>query len=261
MSDTTTFLTYPDRSILIYAEGYSRTKNMPFNTTRKTIYKGVDSVLSFDIKNQDRKPVNILDKDVMVNIMQVRTGELVVQRRAQKIQAENGYCEVTIFASDIEQLAPGFYQISAVIYETDGIARSLFTDHNRRATMELEICDGAYPKFIPSVEVVFTEQDGQWVSQPLRGNMQFNDTSLLHTIQIKVTGFTGSFRAIACLEYSEARDSYFVCRFLDGSTSIRFDNATDVQGWNFAVDARWIRIIYTPDSSNTGTVDKVLYRS
>jgi hypothetical protein len=261
MSDTTTFLTYPDRNILIYAEGYSRTINMPFNTTRKTIYKGVDSVLSFDIKNQDRKPVNILNKDIMVNIMQVRTGELLVQRRAQKINAENGYCEVTIFASDIEQLDPGFYQVSAAIYETDGIARSLYTDHNRRVTMELEICDGAYPKFVPSIELVFTEQDGQWVSQPLKGNMQFNDASLLHTIQIKVTGFTGTIYAFASLEYSNSHDSYFGCRFLDGSTSIQFNNATDVQGWNFSADARWIRIAYTPDSSNTGTVDKVLYRS
>jgi hypothetical protein len=80
MSDTFTLLSYPQRSILIYAEGHSRTQNMPFNTTRKTIYKGVDSTLGFDVKNQDRKPVNLLGKDIMVNIMQVRTGELEIGR-------------------------------------------------------------------------------------------------------------------------------------------------------------------------------------
>jgi hypothetical protein len=233
---------------------------MPFNTTRKTIYKGVDSVLSFDIKNQDRKPVSLLEKDVMVNIMQVRTGELVVQRRAQKVQPEVGFCEVTIFAADIEHLEPGFYQVSAVIYENDGIARSLYTDHNRRATMELEICDGAYPKFAPSTELVFTEINGSWYSQPLKGSMQLNDSNTLHTIQIKVSGFTGVFRTTASIEYNDA-SSYFDCKFIDGSSQITFNNATDIQGWNFAIASRWVRIIYTPDSSNTGTVDKVLYRS
>lgn len=260
MSDTFTFLSYPQRSILIYADGHSRTQNMPFNTTRKTIYKGVDSTLGFDVKNQDRKPVNLLNKDIMVNIMQVRTGELVVQRRAVAVDAENGFCEFTVFSSDIVDLDPGLYQLSAVIYEADGLAKSLYADNNRRATMELEISDGAYPKFVPSVPLVFSQLGTSWISQPVASNLQKNDSSSFHTIQIKVTNFKGTVEALVSLEY-DSMGNYFPVKFVNDKYLVEFNNATDIQGWNFIADARWIKILYTPDPTNTGTVDKILYRS
>jgi hypothetical protein len=260
MSDTFTFLQYPQRSILIYADGHSRTQNMPFNTTRKTIYKGVDSTLGFEVKNQDRKPINLLNRDILVNIMQVRTGELVVQRRATAIKPEEGFCEFTVFSSDIIDLDPGLYQLSAVVYEPDGMAKALYADNNRRATMELEIVEGAYPKFIPSVELSFSQLGSSWVSQPVASNLQKNDSSTLHTIQIAVTNFTGTVEALVSLEY-DSMGNYFPVRFVNDKFKVEFTNDTDVQGWNFIADARWVKILYTPDSSNTGTVDKILYRS
>lgn len=261
MSDTFTLLQYPQRSILIYAQGFSRTRNMPFNTTRKTIYKGVDSTIGFEVKNQDRKPVNLLGKQIMVNIMQVASGELVVQRRAEFVEPEKGYCEFTVFSSDVVDLDPGIYQLSAVIYETDGIAQSLYTDNNRKVTLEVELCDGAYPKYIPSTEVVFTKLDSSWVSQPLASNLQKNDSSSFHTIQIKVTNFKGMVEAFVSLEYDGNGTGYFPVRLIDDKYQVRFNGVTSIQGWNFIADARWIKIVYTPDTDNTGTVDKVLYRS
>lgn len=260
MSDTFTFLSYPQRSILLYAEGHSRTINMPFNTTRKTIYKGVDSTLGFDVKNQDRKPVNLLGRDIMVNIMQVRTGELVIQRRARLIEPESGYCEFTVFSSDIVDLDPGIYQLSAVVYDTDGMAKSLYTDNNRRATMEIEVSDGAYPKFVPSVPLAFSQLGNNWVSQPVASNLQKNDSSSFHTIQIKVTNFKGTVEALVSLEY-DSMGNYFPVKFVHDKFQIEFDGITDIQGWNFIADARWVKILYTPAPDNTGTVDKILYRS
>lgn len=260
MSDTFTFLSYPQRSILLYAEGYSRTQNMPFNTTRKTIYKGVDSTLGFDVKNQDRKPLNLLGRDIMVNIMQVRTGELVIQRRARLVEPESGYCEFTVFSSDVVDLDPGIYQLSAVVYDTDGLAKSLYTDNNRRATMELEISDGAFPKFVPSVPLAFSQLGTNWVSQPVASNLQKNDSSSFHTIQIKVTNFKGTVEALVSLEY-DSMGNYFPVKFVHDKFQIEFDGVTDIQGWNFIADARWVKILYTPAPDNTGTVDKILYRS
>lgn len=273
MSDTFTLYSYPQRSILVYAEGYSRTNNMPFNTTRKTIYKGVDSTLGFDIKNQDRKPINLLGKTVMVNIMQVRNGELVVQRRADVIQPENGFCEFTVYSSDLIDLDPGIYQLSAVVYDETGMAKSLYTDNNRRATMEIELTDGAYPKFIPSVELTFSQLGNSWISQAVPGNLQRNDSSLLHTIQIRVNNFKGKVSALVSLEY-DSQGNYFPVKFVNDATDIVFqppyalrwpdgDRWPDstIEGWNFITNARWVKIMYTPDSDNTGIVDKIIYRS
>jgi hypothetical protein len=260
MSDTFTLLSYPQRSILIYAEGHSRTQNMPFNTTRKTIYKGVDSTLGFDVKNQDRKPVNLLGKDIMVNIMQVRTGELIVQRRAVTVEPESGFCEFTIFSSDLVDLDPGIYQLSAVVYEADGHAKSLYTDHNRRVTLELELSDGAYPKYLPSVGLTFTQLGSSWISQPILSNLQKNDSSTLHTIQIGITNYTGTVEALVSLEY-DSGGNYFPVKFVNDKFQIQFNGLTDIQGWNFIADARWVKIVYTPSNTNTGTVDKILYRS
>jgi len=260
MSDTITFLQYPQRTILIDAQGYSRTRNMPFNTTRKTIYKGVDSTLGFDVKNQDRKPVNLLGKTVMVHLMKVRTGELILQRRANLVKPEEGFCEFTILGSDLTDLPPGLYQLSSVIYDGDGISRSLYTDNNRRATIEVEVIDGAYPKFVPSIECTFTELNGVWTSQPIKSNLQRNDTSNLHTIQITAPNFKGTVEAKISLEY-DSMGEYNSVKFINDKFKIVFDGTNSVQGWNFIADARWVKIFYTPDPDNTGTVDKVLYRS
>ena len=273
MSDTITFLQYPQRCLLIDAQGFSRTRNMPYNTTRKTVYKGVDSTIGFEVKNQDRKPVNLLGKTIMVHLMDVRTGNLIVQRRASIGNGADGFCEFTLFSSDIVDVATGIYQLSAVIYDSDGISRSLFTDHNRSATMEIEILDGAYPKYQPSVECTFTQLGNTWVSQPIASNLQKNDTSTLHTIQIKVSEFKGKISALVSLEY-DSNGNYFPVKFVNDALEIKFappyaysirpdDRWPDstIEGWNFIADARWVKIVYTPDADNTGTVDKVLYRS
>lgn len=233
---------------------------MPFNTTRKTIYKGVDSTLGFDIKNQDRKPLNLLNKTIMVNLMQIKSGELILQRRASLVKPESGFCEFTIFSSEIMNLDPGFYQLSAVIYEQDGNAQALYTDNNRRVTLEIEICDGAYPRFIPSTELEFTQLGSNFISQPVASNLQKNDTGNFHTIQMSVTNFKGKVEVIVSLEY-DSGGNYYPVKFINDNYQINFDNITDVQGWNFIADARWVKVMYTPDSTNTGTVDKILYRS
>ena len=233
---------------------------MPFNSSRKTIYKGVDSTIGFEVKNQDRKPVNLLGKTVMVHLMQVRTGTLLLQRRAVVDSSVNGFCEFTIYGSDLVETEPGLYQISAVIYDSDGISRSLYTDHNRSATMEVEIMDGAYPKYLPSTEVIFSQLGDQFESQPVASNLQKNDFSTLHTIQISVTNFTGTIRAQASLEY-DSMGHYSSVKFIDDSSQLTFDNTTGVQGWNFKANARWIKLIYTPAETNTGTVDRIIYRS
>jgi hypothetical protein len=271
MSDTFTFLDYPQRSVLIYSTGYSRTKNMPFSTTRKTVYKGVDTKLGFDIKNQDRKPVNLLGKTIMVNIMQVRRGELVLQRRAQITEPQSGYCEFSIFGYDLTDLEPGIYQLSAQIYEDDGMARSLYSDLNRAATMEIELVDGAYPKFLNSTLLHFTEDNNTMISQPVASNLQRNDSSTLHTLQIETTNFKGTLTAFGSLEYG-SMGNYSPIRFIDGqywlpldstptSPTIGITGTHQTQGWNWRGSFRWIKVVYTPDTDNTGTVDKILYRS
>lgn len=261
MSDTIQLLSYPQRTILIEASGYSRTTNMPFNLTRKTIYKGVDTVLGFEIKNQDRKPVKLHGKTVLINIMQVRTGRLLVQRRAEITKPEDGVCELALMAYDFIDLSPGIYQLSAVVYN-DGLATALYVDHNRAAAMEIELVDGAYPMFTPSTKVKFTEVSNYFVSQPLQGNVLKNDRGVVHTIHMATKAFKGRVSARGTLDYSSSSPNYFPIRFEDESAEIIFDGTepTWIQGWNFKGSYRWVIIQYTPDEDNTGTVDKVLYR-
>jgi hypothetical protein len=260
MSDTFTLLHYPQVSTLISAQGFSETRNMPFNTTRKTIYKGVDSTLGFDVKNQDRKPINLLNKSVYVNLMNVRTGELIFQKRAQLVKPESGFCELTIFQSEIVNVDPGFYQISAVLHQTDGLGQSLYTDNNRRVTLEIEILDGAYPKFIASQSCTFTVSAGTYTSQPLTSNIANNDTGNLHTVQINMTNYTGTIEVEGTVEYNSVL-GYFPITWSSGSAVLTYTNYTGPVGENFTADAKWIRIKHTPNIANTGTVDKVLYRS
>jgi hypothetical protein len=279
MSDTITLLSYPQRTILIYAENYSGTINMPFNITRKTIYKGVDNKLTFDIKNQDRKPVNLLSNTVWINIINTRTGLVLLQRRTDLTNPSAGECSLTIYSSDLVDIDPGIYQLSAVFYDQQGLSKPLYADNNRKVTVELEIADGIYPGFRPSIPLVFSVlnnsnipgQPTQYISQALPGNLQRHTNSTLNTIQITVTNYKGTVGALASMDY-DSGGNYFPTKFVNDAYDIIFRPpygavATydrwpdgDVEGWNFMVSARWIKIIYTPDPDNTGTVDKILYR-
>ena len=265
MSDTITLYSFPQRITLIYASGYSRTRNMPYNSTRKIVYKGVDNTIGFEIKNQDRKPINLLSREVWVNLMVVRGNELVFQRRANITDPANGICELTIPAPDLNDLHPGIYQMSAsVSNDIDGsITESLYADNNRRATIEIEIADGAYPTFRPSHEATFTSSDGLvWESQPMPGNLAYREASTLHTIQVATHGFKGKFWAAVSMEYNQF-SNYTPVIFQDGGYLVLFDGTAlqDNQGWNFLGTFRWLKIFYQADEDNTGTVDKVLYRS
>jgi len=262
MSDTIQLLSYPQRTILIEASGYSGTTNMPLNTLRKTIYKGTDNVLGFEVKNQDRKPVSLLGKAVMINIMQIRTGKLLVQRRAELVKAENGIFEIVIFANDLIDLDPGIYQMSAVLFSKDGLAQALYTSSNRSAALEIELVDGAYPMFTPSTLVRFTPVSNYFVSQPIPSNILRNDSSVNHTIQVVTTNFKGEFSVRGTLDYTASSINYSPIAFdQNGSSVITFDGVNHVQGFNFNGSFRWIIAQYTPAANNTGTVDKVLYRS
>jgi hypothetical protein len=126
--------------------------------------------------------------------------------------------------------------------------------------MEIELTDGAYPKYVPSVEVTLTESNNILTSQPIKVNSESNDGNTLHTIQVSVNGFKGNVKAMISLEY-EGDGNYFPAKFVNNKFLINFDGVTNIQGWNFVGAARWVKIIFIPDSDNTGTVDKVLYRS
>ena len=260
MSDTFTMLYYPQRTVLTYAGEFSRTRNMPFNTTRKTIYKGVDSTLGFDVKNQDRKPINLLGKSIYVNFMNVINGQLILQRKANLVEPESGYCEFTIFSNDLAAVDPGFYQISAVITDGQGISHSLFADNNRKATLEIELLDGAYPKFVASRTVDFYALGSDYLSQALPGNVAKNDTDSLHTLQITTSNYTGTITVLGSLEYAST-GNYFVIALEDGSTSLSLTDSSATQSVNFDTNARWIKIKHSPALTNIGTVDKILYRN
>lgn len=260
MSDAFTMLYYPQRTVLISANEFSGTRNMPFNITRKTIYKGVDSTLGFDVKNQDRKPVNLLGKSVTVNFMNVRTGQLILQRQAKLVKPESGYCEFTVFGNDLATVDPGYYQISVVLSDSSGISHSLFTDNNRKATLEIELLDGAYPKFVASDIVSFYALGSDFYSQALVGNIPKNDNDTLHTIQITTTNYSGTVSVLGSLEYASTGD-YFVIDLENGSDSISYVNSSQTRAYNFNTNARWIKIKHSPSVSNTGTVDKIVYRN
>ena len=136
---------------------------------------------------------------------------------------------------------------------------------------EIELVDGAYPKFFNSTLLQFTEDNDSMISQPVASNLQRNDSSTLHTLQIETTNFKGTLTAFGSLEYG-SMGNYSPIRFIDGqfwlpldstptSPTIGITGTHQTQGWNWRGSFRWIKVVYTPDTDNTGTVDKILYRS
>ena len=255
-------------SVIVYQSGYHG-RNSKVYDRRLQVYRGVWNPLTFTFKNEDQKAQNVVGKTYTFNIVDTESKEAVVTRNLKILddgstQASKGTASVDITEGDLLPLDAKFYEYSIQEVLGDGSTLVTYADTNYVSGGSIEVLDGAYPQFLPSVSVSdFTSSGGplQYTSGAIPAKPGRNNNKALHTIGVYTKNFSGALRVQGTMSATPA-DADFFNITLDGESSpVTFSSSTTVTDYNFYGVFHYVRFSWDNDTGNTGIIDKILYRS
>ena len=262
------------------------------------LYRSVDNKIDLQVRNGDQKTVNVTGSTIVFVLVNRENSDLVLKKDCAFYDAAVGRCYVEISTTEMRNIEPGFYTYSLIkeTRETKDstdytVTRSepLYIDSQYGATGTIEVYgdlkgepydtvtidvfnkhinfDQAQP-VDPAIAPFDLPRPNYARQTPVSGWEEYFYSSLIdaqpnmttpqsmHTFQIYLNNYAGEL----VLQGSLAKGA-------DPSDSSWSDLAT----WNLTTSDpsfyynqigkfNWFRFKNTPDSSNTGTIDKVLYR-
>lgn len=227
------------------------------------IYKGIDNLVKFTFKNSDQKRVNVLGWDIYFNITDDEEGSVVATKQATVLgDPIKGEVLVKLTELDLLDLEHEFYGYSMSVHDPlTGLEQVVYSDDNYNARGEIQLLDGHYPKFRPSIKVQLpTNSNSTITSSTVTADTPTRQQSAHHTAQFYFTGFTGNVLVQTTLDAlpPNGNTSSNVSVSWATVSSLQFtdQNDTTYTTWDGVYSAS--RFMILPDS---GTVDKILYRS
>lgn len=220
------------------------------------VAKGIDNVITFEVKNSDQKPVSILN--TYTPYVEVFTENNVLLKKylgtIKETATPNYKGQFTINIADGDTVNIDSQYLSYTVYlykDNDQTNTITYADSQFGISGTIELTGNAFPGPIDS-KVITT-----WVnntSTVIDAQPEINSNTALHTIAIYSTDFAGTVTIQGTLD---ANDSI---SWFDISTETLATPATPYYA-NFNGVFSNIRFKYANDSGNTGTIDKILLRN
>jgi hypothetical protein len=236
------------------------------------IYRSLDNRLDIQVRNCDQKSKDITGTTVVFNMVSHDNRELILQKDCITVDATKGKVYVILTEQELYSIEEGFYQYS-VFQETrlpiddDNYSvtnkKLLYADSQYGAVSTIHVAGdiNGTPKETIVLEYFSKENPGTvGVDEPTRYFSQIISTKehtqtpqSLHSFQFKLNNYTGTVVIQGSIDDSSAPSIWSDIETLSfNSDSSHFQNV--VGKYN------WLRIKHTPDTLNTGSVDKIYYR-
>jgi hypothetical protein len=220
------------------------------------VTKGIDNVISFEIKNGDHKPVSILN--TYTPYVEVFTEDKVLLKRYTGTIKETSTPlykgQFTINISDNDTLNLDGQYMSYVVYlnkTADGTNALTYADTQYGMSGTIELSGRAFPGPIDSVSVTTWMNN---TSSVVDAQPQINSNEALHTAAIYTSQFIGTVKVQGTLGPNDS------VSWFDIATET-LSNPTAPHYVNFNGIFNHLRFVKANDSGNIGTVDKILLRN
>lgn len=251
-----------------------RNNNLSFTDQDFKVYKGADFSIDFVVRNNDRKPINLVGKDLTITILDHVAGTTMMQKSITILDEHAGKARLSLTPADVQDWDIGYYDYSILIENEDGTKNLLFTDQDQNARGWFELRQGVLPGFVPSVVVTEDEfapfHHGEmpggvtrYASPNFPGDAQLGFADGLHTVAIYLTSFTGTLWVQGSLE-DQAPDSdadWFEINITPNQFNVAYADETGIDVFNFIANVTWVRFVYEPDVLNSGTVDQIYLKA
>lgn len=263
--------------------------NMPMIQYDTKIYKGITNSIDFVVKDNDRKTVKLVGQQLTAKIYRVDqslgstpvalvgTQELLLKKTVSIVDETAGRARLILRPDEILKWQPGMYKFNIVSSSDDGVDTCLYTDINKNAYGSFQLIDGIAVGISPAVEIdsaqftvkPYGDYNVTYVTSALPGDAQTVQSNGTHTVAIYTTNFQGRFWIQASLSIEPPLDNeWFNIPIGVGTDYMIFDSTTVRNGQqyakviNFSLNAYWVRFMYYANAvQNTGTFDKILYKS
>tara|TARA_B100000579_G_scaffold416285_1_gene411687 strand:+ start:419 stop:1240 length:822 start_codon:yes stop_codon:yes gene_type:complete len=260
--------------VIAYVNGYHG-RNSKVYDRRLTLHRGVSNPLTFTFKNEDQKKQDVSTKTVAsgnyyeLNIIDSESKKSVITKTLVPIDdgstvATKGQADCKITEGDLLPLDAKFYNFAVREVKTDGSREVTYSDTGYAAAGTVELLDGAYPEFTSSTSVSsFTGSGGPltYTSGSIDARPGINNNKALHTIAVYTKNFSGALRVQGTMNATPGDTDYFDIT-MEGasSTANSFTDSTTVTNFNFTGVYHSVRFSWGNETSNTGVIDKILYR-
>ena len=95
------------------------------------LYQGIDNTEKFELKDNDRNPVNLTNLTVTMNVLDSKSNETSITRPLAVTNATSGLASLGLTSSDLDNLASGFYNYSLYTTNSNSEQQIVYTDLNQ----------------------------------------------------------------------------------------------------------------------------------
>ena len=242
-----------------YTSTRGTTVNAPVNYRKLQVFKGLDNEFFFFIKNQDRKPIQLQNIDIIATLVNRQHGGVIVSRKCHITDYDLGSATLVINASDITNIDNGLYDLILSYKNNQGLNVPLYTDLNMRPNFSVEVSDaaGSIPLDSNILTDFYTIDDYSY-SSVVYGPAYWGKRNGMITLAVYVTGYTGKFYLQGSTSESPSSDDWFDIELGVQNFYYAFANTTGIEPFSFRSNIKFLRAKF--DANTQGTVDKVVLR-
>lgn len=189
---------YTQRQVVVVLSNQSTRSYMPQYAKPLTLHRGVDNKIQFQFLNQEQRPVNITDKEILCRVIDATGEKVLITKQLDLELAVTGIAALTLNASDLASVDAQKCSYSLVI-PVNTLTMPVFVDQNAGGRGTLHIVDSILPSFVPSVSVSipsnqqFPASDATELSPPVTFyTSAIASTNPTTTYQLTYSGFTGT---------------------------------------------------------------------
>ena len=263
-----------------------------YNRTIK-IFRSVDNRLDFQVRSGDEKTVNMTGSTLVFNLIHRETQDSILQKDCEIVDIAGGKFIVTVTEDELLGIESGLYSYSILkeirtTIDDDNYSVSdrkvLYVDSQFGGIGTVEIVGDVLGTVSPSQEITTfskvvdydspvavsaeaplelprpnyarhtptTGYEEYYISSIIDANSQLVTTNSLHTFQFYIDSYDGVITLQGSIDEQGATPKNW--------TDISELSTNENQFVNVVGKFNWFRIKHAPSATNTGTVDKILYR-
>lgn len=252
---------YKEYIQLVQVERNVQLVNWPMIQYDTKVYQGVTNTLDFVVRNNERRPISLVQVSLEAVISNQLTAEIVLTKAVEVTVPLEGKARLVLEPGELEDWPAGYYDYSIQTVNPNDQRFLLFTDINKSTTGYFELFPGVIGGISKPTEILaaqFTQtpignnNDIMYVSGAYPGDAQSQKANGQHTVAVYQTKWLGKFWIQASLSNESPLPSeWFYIPLTTGADPMYTFDSTNNGGaqptlFNFSGNYYWVRFGFIP---------------
>jgi hypothetical protein len=236
------------------------------------IYKNNNNIIDFVVRNNDRKPVKLVDCVLTAVIQNTLTLQTVLEKPVKITDEIKGRAQLHITSAETQNWQLGGHKFMVKITRPGKHDEMLFVDLQNQVAGEITLLPAVGGDLQPAETILRTQFHSQiinWDDQESRNfsgaiparNLVGGVTGLF-TVVVYAPEWRGYFQVDASLNNQSPEDAaWFPVQLSVGAHPVYFDGTQVTPcAFTFVTNANWIRFVWWDHAHNQGEFQKVSYK-